>query len=66
MADIWKLEDMTRKGELKECNNRTCTSKLQRWGKGGKRGVNCLSVPLMGQGKEKRGIHSQFYEVKKN
>ena len=44
MPVIWKLEDMTRKGELKECDNRTCTSKPQQWGKGGKREVSCSPV----------------------
>ena len=43
-AVIWKLEDMTRKGELKECDNRTCTSKPQQWRKGGKREVSCSPV----------------------
>lgn len=72
MAVIWKLEDMTRKGELKECDNRTCTSKPQQWGKGGKREVNCSPVMTTsivkprhasdGPGKRKRGIHSQFYD----
>ena len=71
MAVIWKLEDMTRKGELKECDNRTCTSKPQ-WGKGGKREVNCSPVMTTsivkprhasdGPGKRKRGIRSQFYD----
>jgi hypothetical protein len=37
MAVIWKLEDMTRKGELK--HQISCTSKPQQWGKGGKREV---------------------------
>ena len=37
MAVICKLEDMTREGELKECDNRKCKSKPQQWGKGGKR-----------------------------
>jgi len=72
MAVIWKLEDMTRKGELKECDNRACTSKPQHWGKGGKREVNCSPVMTTsivkprhasdGPGKRKRGIHSQFYD----
>jgi len=63
---------MTRKGELKECDNRTCTSKPQQWGKGGKREVNCSPVMTTsivkprhasdGLGKRKRGIHSQFYD----
>lgn len=72
MAVIWKLEDMTRKGELKECDNRTCTSKPQQWGKGGKREVNFSPVMTTsivkprhasdGPGKRKRGIHSQFFD----
>ena len=72
MAVIWKLEDMTRKRELKECDNRTCTPKPQQWGKGGKREVNCSPVMTTsiikprhasdGPGKRKRGIHSQFYD----
>jgi len=72
MAVIWKLEDMTRKGDLKECDNRTCTSKPQQWGKEGKREVNCSPVMTTsivkprhasdGPGKRKRGIHSQFYD----
>ncbi len=37
MAVIWKLEDMTRKDELK--HQISCTSKPQQWGKGGKREV---------------------------
>ena len=70
MAVIWKLEDMTRKEELEECDNRTCISKPQQWSKGGKRVVNCSPVMTTctvkprhvsdGQGKRKRGIHSQF------
>lgn len=36
------MEEITRKGELKEGDNITCTSKPQQWGKGGKREVNCF------------------------
>ena len=38
MALIWKLEDMTRKSELKNItpDNRCCTSKPREWGKGSK------------------------------
>ncbi|KAL9980086.1 hypothetical protein ACROYT_G008629 [Oculina patagonica] len=72
MAVIWKLEDMTRKGELKESDTRTCTSKPQQWGKGGKRDVNFFPVMSTsvvkprhasdGAGKRKRGVHSQFFD----
>ena len=74
MAVIWKLEDMTRNGEFKECDNRTWKSKPQQWGKGGKREVTGNCSPVMttsivkprhasdGPGKRKRGIHSQFYD----
>ena len=72
MAVIWKLEDMTTKEELEECDNRTCISKPQQWGKGGKREVNCSPVMTTsivkprhvsdGPGKRKRRIHSQFYD----
>ena len=72
MAVIWKLEDMTRKGELKECDARTCTSKPQQWGKGGKRDVNLFPVMTSSiikprhasgvSGARKRGVHSQFYD----
>ena len=72
MAVIWKLEDMTRKVEFKDFDNRTGTSKLQQWGKGGKREVNCspvMTTSIMkprhasdGPGKRKGGIHSQFYD----
>lgn len=72
MAVIWKLEDMTRKGELKESDTRTCTSKPQQWGKGGKRDVNVFPIMTTsvvkprhasdGAGRRKRGVHSQFYD----
>ena len=74
MAVIWKLEDMTRNGEFKECDNRTCMSKPQQYGKGGKREVTGNCSPVMttsivkprhasdGPGKRKRGIYSQFYD----
>lgn len=72
MAVIWKLEDMTRKGELKECDTRTCTSKPQQWGKGGKRDVSLFPVMTTSvikprhasdvPGARKRGVHSQFYD----
>ena len=41
MALIWKLEDMTRKSELRNFtpDNRCCTSKPRQWGKGHKREV---------------------------
>ena len=63
-----------KKGELKDFDNRTCTSKLQQWGKGGKREVNCsrnvvMTTSIMkpthasdGPGKRKEGIHSQLYD----
>ena len=44
MALIWKLEDMTRKSDVKNVtpNNRCCTSKPREWGKGSKREVGSL------------------------
>ena len=70
MAVIWKLEDMTRKGELK--HQISCTSKTQQWGKGGKREVEFHPVMTTSiekprhasdvSSKRKRGIHSQFYD----
>ena len=70
VAVIWKMEDMTRKGELKHAVS--CTSKPQQWGKAGKREVEFH--PLMAtsienprhasdvSSKRKRGICSQFYD----
>jgi len=73
MAVIWKLEDMTRKGELKDCSEGlSCTSKPRQWGKGGKREIGFHPVMATSiekprhasdvSNKRKRGIHSQrFY-----
>ena len=36
-----------KKGESKDFDNRTCMSKLQQWGKGGKREVNCSRNVVM-------------------
>ena len=70
MAVIWKLEDMTRKGELKHAVSGT--SKPQQWGKGGKREVEFHPVKATSiekprhtsdvSSKRKRGIHLQFYD----
>ena len=74
MALIWKLEDMTRKSELKNItpDNRCCTSKPREWGKGSKREVEF--TPVMASkitkprhasdlpGRKRRSIESQFYD----
>ena len=74
MALIWKLEDMTRKSELKNVtpDNRCCTSKPREWGKGSKREVEF--TPVMASkitkprhasdlpGRKRRSIESQFYD----
>ena len=74
MALIWKLEDMTRKSELKNVtpDNRCCISKPREWGKGSKREVEF--TPVMASkitkprhvsdlaGRKRRSIESQFYD----
>ena len=74
MALIWKLEDITRKSELKNItpDNRCCTSKPREWGKGSKREVEF--TPVMASkitkprhasdvpGWKRRSIESQFYD----
>ena len=74
MAFIWKLEDMTRKSELKNItpDNRRCTSKPREWGKGGRREVEFSPVMALKitkprhasylPGRKKRSIDSQFYD----
>ena len=73
MALIWKLEDMTRKSELKNItpDNRCCTSKPREWGKGGRREVEFSPVMALKitkprhasdlPGRKKRSSDSQFY-----
>ena len=71
MAVIWKLEDVTRKDELKYAAS--CTSKSQQWGKGGKREVEFHPVMATSiekpthisdvSSKRKRRIHSQLPTV---
>ena len=74
MALIWKLEDMTRKSELKNItpDNRCCTSKPREWAKGGRREVEFSPVMALKitkprhasdlPGSKKRSIGSQFYD----
>ena len=74
IALIWKLEDMTRKSELKNItpDNRCCTSKPREWGKGGRREVEFSPVMALKitkprhasdlPGRKKRSIDSQFYD----
>ena len=73
MALIWKLEDMTRKSELKNItpDNRCCTSKPREWGKGGRREVEFSPVMALKitkprhaselPGRKKKSIDSQFF-----
>ena len=74
MALIWKLEDMTRKSELRDFtpDNRCCTSKPRQWGKGNKREVEFHPVMASNvikprhssdlPGRKRRGVQSQFYD----
>ena len=74
MALIWKLEDMTRKSELRDFtpDNRCCTSKPRQWGKGHKREVEFHPVMASNvikprhssdlPGRKRRGVQSQFYD----
>jgi len=74
MALIWKLEDMTRKSELKIVtpDNRCCTSKPRERGKGSQREVEFTPVMALKitkprhasdlPGRKRRSIESQFYD----
>ena len=74
MAVIWKLEDMTRKSELKNStpDNLPCTSKPRQWGKGHRREVEFHPIIASNivksrhgsdlPGKKRKGILSQLYD----
>ena len=47
MAVIWKLDELSRKNEVKQVDNRSCTSKPRKWGIPGKRTVQ--HTPVMSQ-----------------
>ena len=74
MAVIWKLEEMTRKSELKTLTHDSlpCTSKPRQWGKGHRWEVEFHPVMASNvvqprhasdlPGGKRRGIQSQFYD----